>query len=57
MPMSKSSTTMRMMISIMSASLLASVTETVSARDADVAAEAKKAPEKPGLSHQGDAGG
>jgi hypothetical protein len=42
MPMSKSSTTMRMMISIMSASLLASVTETVSARDADVAAGAKK---------------
>jgi hypothetical protein len=39
--MSSSTTTMRMN-SIMSASLLASVTETVSARDADVAARVKK---------------
>ena len=44
MPMSSSGTTTRRMNSIMSASVMASVAETVSARDAAVAARAKKAP-------------
>ena len=52
--MSSSTTTTMRMNSIMSASVLASVAETVSARDADVGRRAKKPRQTPGLkSHRG----